>query len=72
MVTSINVRDMRTCIKLPGVYCGSVNGEKGHFVANSYQKEKSLLFQKLKSGNGKEARGVNYSSTMSKSARINT
>lgn len=72
VVTSVNVTDMRTYIGLPGMSCGFVNGKKRHFVANSYQHEKSLLFQKLRSGNGKETGEVNFLGTMTKSAHVNT
>lgn len=52
--------------------CGFVNGEKRHFVANFYQQEKPLLFQESSSGNMKETREVDYSSTMNKGAHMNT
>lgn len=52
--------------------CGFVSGEKRHFVANSYQQEKSLLFQKLRSGNGKGARKLSSPSATSKRVPVNT
>lgn len=63
VVTSVSIRDIRSYIGLPGVQCGFVNGEKRHFVANFDQQEKPLLFQKSSSGNVKEPREVDYSST---------
>lgn len=52
------MRDIRTYIRLLGMQCGFINGEKRHFVADSCLAGKTIAFPEVRSGNGKEVKEV--------------